>query len=96
MPWRLCGCCMCSYICEHMVRGRCTLSRNRKCHVGSRIFCCRAVILFSTVAVMDEEHSWAGLFFSDTPPQFVGELDGNPEFRHFSPDDEQSAKPVRT
>ena len=72
-----------------MVRGRCTLGRNRKCHVGSRIFCCRAVIPFSTVAVMDEGLSCAGLFFSDNPLEFVGELDGNPEFRPFSPGDEQ-------
>lgn len=38
---------------------------------------------------MDEGLAWGNLFFSDNPPQFVGELDGNPTFRHFLPEDEQ-------
>ena len=38
---------------------------------------------------MDEGLSWAGLFFSDNPPDFVGELNGQKKFRSFTPNDEQ-------
>ena len=76
-----------------MVRGRCTLVRKRKCHVDSCILLCFSgvvVMLLSTLTInMDEGLTWANLFFSDNPPEFIGELDDNPKFRSFSPDDEQ-------
>ena len=51
-------------------------------------FC--AAISVSTLTInMDEGLTWANLFFSDNPPEFIGELDCNPKFRPFSPDDEQ-------
>lgn len=61
---------------------------------GSRGFshslfsCCDVHVINMTID-MDEGHTWANLFFSDNPPEFVRELDGNPKFRPFSPDDEQ-------
>lgn len=38
---------------------------------------------------MDDGLGWAGLFFSDNPPDFVGGLNGQAKFRSFTPDDEQ-------
>lgn len=95
MPWCLYVVVVCvrtKYICELLWCGADALVRNRKGHVDYGIFFfffwCDFDVSMLTID-MDKGVTWANLFFSDNPPEFVGELDGNPKFRPFTPDDEQ-------